>query len=66
MHLHLTESQRATVALSLANMPQGYRSDIEPSANLHKVALSQFDAAALLQVSPRSVATAAKVKREGR
>ncbi len=48
-------------AASLANMRQGERTDIEPSANLQKV--SQENAAELLQVSPRSVATAARVKR---
>ena len=49
------------VAASLANMRQGERTDVEPSANLQKV--SQETAAELLQVSPRSVATAAKVER---
>jgi Mn-dependent DtxR family transcriptional regulator len=48
-------------AAELANMRQGERTDVEPSANLQKV--SQETAADLLQVSPRSVATAAKVKR---
>ena len=48
-------------AANLANMRQGERTDVEPSANLQKV--SQETAAELLQVSPRSVAAAAKVKR---
>lgn len=60
---HLTESQRATVAAKLANMAQGERTDIEPSANLQKV--SQADAAKLLNVSTRSVAAAAKVIHDG-
>jgi ParB-like chromosome segregation protein Spo0J len=59
---HLTESQRATVAAKLANMAQGERTDIEPSANLQKV--SQSEAAQLLNVSPRSVAAAKKVIEE--
>lgn len=59
---HLSESQRAMVAASLANMRQGERTDVEPSANLQKV--SQSQAADILQVSPRSVATAAKVERD--
>lgn len=58
---HLSESQRAMVAASLANMRQGERTDVEPSANLPKV--SQSDAAQLLQVSTRAVTTAAKVER---
>ena len=59
---HLTESQRAMVGAKLANMKQGQRTDIEPSANLQNV--SQSDAAELLNVSPRSVASAAKVQAE--
>src|ERR1019366_5159604 len=35
---HLTESQRAMVAAKIANMKQGERTDLEPSANLPKVA----------------------------
>ena len=34
---HLNETQRAVVASKIANMPQGGRTDITPSANLHKV-----------------------------
>ncbi|MCK9380837.1 MAG: ParB/RepB/Spo0J family partition protein [Sulfuritalea sp.] len=59
---HLTESQRAMIAASMANMRQGERTNVEPSANLPKV--SQSAAAEMLQVSPRSVQTAAKVERE--
>lgn len=76
---HLTESQRAMAASKLANMPQGYRRDVEHSANLQKVApslptfepefpkaapVSQSEAARLLNVSPRTVATAKKVQEE--
>jgi ParB-like chromosome segregation protein Spo0J len=35
---HLNESQRALIATKIANMRQGERTDIEPSANLQKVA----------------------------
>jgi Domain of unknown function DUF29 len=44
-------------------MPQGARTDREPSANLQKV--SQSKAAKLLNVSPRSVADAKKVIERG-
>jgi hypothetical protein len=54
---HLNESQR--VAAKLANMRQGERTDLEPSANLPKV--SQSDAAKLLNVSGRSVRSAKAV-----
>lgn len=58
----LDESQRAAVAANLASMRQGERTDIEPSANLQKVA--QGIAAQRLNVSTRLVADAVKVKRE--
>ena len=48
------------VAAKLANMGQGHRTDIEPSANLQNV--SQSHAAELLNVSTRTVATASKVR----
>jgi ParB-like chromosome segregation protein Spo0J len=57
---HLNESQRAAIAAEIANMPQGFRSD-QPSANLQKV-ISVPEAAELLNVSPRSVATAKTIK----
>lgn len=60
---HLSESQRGMVAAKLANMDQGERTDLEPSANLQKV--SQADAATLLNVSTRTVATAKAVQDEG-
>jgi hypothetical protein len=56
---HLSPSQRAMVAAKLANMRQGERTDLEPSANLRKV--SQSDAAKLLNVSERSVSSAKAV-----
>jgi ParB-like nuclease domain len=57
---HLNESQRAMIAAEIANMPQGFRSD-QPSANLRKV-ISVPEAAELLNVSPRSVATAKTIE----
>jgi hypothetical protein len=60
---HLTESQKALIAARMANMRQGERTDLEPSANLPKV--SQGQAAALLGVSERLVRDAAKVGRNG-
>ena len=48
-------------AANLETMQSGRRTDLQPDANLHEV--SRVQAAELLQVSPRSVATASKVKR---
>ena len=59
---HMTASQRAMVAAELANMRQGKRTDLQPSANLREV--SQPQAAKMLNVSERSVQAAAKVMRE--
>src|SRR5277367_2627433 len=60
---HLNESQRAMVAARMADMPQGARTDLKPSANLPRVA--QADAAKLLNVSTRSVTSAAAVRDHG-
>ena len=60
---HLNESQRAMVAAKIANMRQGERTDLEPSANLQKVA--QDDAAKMLNVSTRSTASARTVLDKG-
>ncbi len=60
---HLNESQRAMIAAKLANMRQGARTDLEPSANLPEV--SQPQAAKLFKVGERSVRAAKKVMREG-
>lgn len=68
---HLTESQRATVAARKANMARGgdrpSRTDSTfDSARLqNRTEVSQAQAADLLQVSPRSVASAAKVLQHG-
>lgn len=68
---HLSASQRAMAAASIANMRQGARSDIKKQgeaapkdANLQKVEsqTSIKEAADLLNVSPRSVAAAKKVQ----
>lgn len=59
---HLTESQRAMVAVKLANMRQGERTDKEPSPNSGKV--SQKQAAALLNVGVSSVQDAKLIERE--
>lgn len=59
---HLGETQRGLVAAKLSNMRQGERTDLEPSANLQKV--SQTEAAALLNVSPRTVATVKAIERD--
>lgn len=60
---HLDESQRSMVAAKIANMRQGARTDLEPSANLPEV--SQAEAADLLNVSERSTRSAKKVLDEG-
>ena len=57
---HLSESQRAMAAANLANLSNGQKAS---SANLRTSAVTQPKAAELLQVSERSVQTAAKVKR---
>ena len=51
------------VAARLAAMQQGERTDLEPSANLSKV--SQSEAAEMLNVGTRTVASAATVRNEG-
>ena len=60
---HLSESQRAMVAAKLENLEHGQRADLARDANLH--VLKRAEAASLLNVSPRSVATAKKVEELG-
>lgn len=60
---HLNESQRAMVAARYSTMRQGERTDIEPSANLPKVAQPQ--AAETLNVSDRLVRSAKAVQDKG-
>lgn len=55
---HLTESQRALVAAKLANLENGQKAS---SANLQSTAISQADAAEMLNVSTRTVASAKKI-----
>lgn len=65
---HLSEAQRASVAAKLANMPQGFRSDLQPSANLPEVPAAVFStrrAADLLKVSERSVTAVRAILRDG-
>ena len=50
----MNETQRAVIAGRLANMKQGTRTDVQPSANLPKV-ISQPEAATMLNVSPQTV-----------
>lgn len=57
---HLNESQRAQVANRIADMPQGARTDLGPIGTK-----SKQEAAALLNVSERSVKRAAAVQRDG-
>jgi ParB-like chromosome segregation protein Spo0J len=59
---HLKESQRAIIAMRIANMRQVERTDLEPSANLRKV--SQQQAADMLNVSPRAVSDAKSIERD--
>lgn len=59
----LNESQRAMIAVGLANMRQGERTDLEPSVNIPKV--SQKDAAMLMGISEKQLRNAKKVKDEG-
>jgi DNA modification methylase len=66
---HLNETQRSIVASRLANMERGgdrpSRSDSNfDSANLHVGNISQPEAAQMLNVSPRTVATVKAVERE--
>jgi ParB-like chromosome segregation protein Spo0J len=58
---HLNESQRGMVAAKLANLENGQRAS---SANLPTIAVSQSDAADMLNVSTRTVTAAAKVQAE--
>jgi hypothetical protein len=58
---HLSESQRAMVAAKLANMPDGGDRSKQHSANLH----SASEAAAMLNVSERTVKTAKQVQEHG-
>lgn len=60
---HLTESQRAAVAAKLANMKRGGDRKSDQTANLQddRASITQAQAAQMLNVSERSVATAKKV-----
>jgi N6-adenosine-specific RNA methylase IME4 len=60
---HLDESQRAMVAVKIATMRQGERTDLQPSAKLPKV--SQAEAGSLVNVSERSIRSAVQVRETG-
>lgn len=63
---HLNESQRAVIASKLANLQRGGDGSnqyISKSANLHN-SISQPKAAAMMNVSPRTVATVKAIERE--
>lgn len=68
---HLNESQRGSVAAKLANMKQGARTDLTPSAHVQKVegpatpTISRAHAAELLNVSERTVNNAHAVHEKG-
>lgn len=64
---HLNEGQRATVAAKLANMPRGGNGNnqFSKSANLQNSNVTQTQAAEMLNVSARSVASAKKVQSIG-
>lgn len=59
---HLTESQRAMIAARRANMRQGARTDLQPSASLREV--SQEEAAKRYHVSERAVNHASAVQKK--
>ncbi len=61
---HLPESQRGMVAARLANIRNGGDRVSDQFANLQTGAVSQSTAANQLNVSPRTVAVAAKVQAE--
>lgn len=58
---HQDAAQRSAVAAELANLANGQKAS---SANLQSTAVTQTEAATLLNVSPRAVTTATKVKDE--
>jgi hypothetical protein len=57
---HLTPSQQAGIGADVANMRQGERTDLQPSADVPKV--SQSEAAKMVGVSERLLRDAVKVK----
>jgi ParB-like chromosome segregation protein Spo0J len=57
---HLTPSQQAGIGADVANMRQGERTDLQPSADVPKV--SQAEAAKMVGVSERLLRDAVKVK----
>jgi hypothetical protein len=62
---HLTESQRASVAAKIENMKHGGDRKTDQDANLRLDSVTRASAAAMLNVSERSVASAAVVLDRG-
>lgn len=62
---HLSESQKAMVAQSIANIVNGGDRKSDHSANLHSDPITLEDAAQMMNVSRRTTATARKVAEEG-
>jgi len=56
------DDERAMIAARMANMRQGERTDLEPSADLRNV-ISQPEAAELLNISERSIQDAKLIER---
>jgi len=61
---HLNETQRAIVANKMGNMKQGDNRYSSRHANLHVLSVSREEAAKMLSISPRTVASIAFVERE--
>jgi hypothetical protein len=62
---HLTESQRASVAAKIENMRHGGDRKTDQDANLHLGSITRASAAAMLNVSERTIASAAVVLDRG-
>jgi ParB-like chromosome segregation protein Spo0J len=61
---HLKESQRAVIAMRIANMTHGGDRKSDQGANLRLEKVSQQQAADMLNVSPRAVSDAKAVERD--
>jgi hypothetical protein len=62
---HLTESQRASVAAKIENMKHGGDRKTDQDANLHLGSVTRASVAAMLNVSERTIASAAVVLDRG-
>ena len=61
---HLSPAQRAMAAAKLETLQHGQRADLTRDANLHVLPVTRADAAEMLNVSTRTVASAAKILAE--